>query len=680
LFFNQGPVNDIQESTMQTSNSARLIPALSIALYALLSLFLLQLLSEFVEAVYAFGLLNTNIPPELVSVLVLLSPLLLLLFPDGIQTSGLMILGELAVLCRAVEVLLDTRGRMLVSGVGVGSLLLFFPALLLHLSSHPKLFHDRLLALGLLVGVSLSIALRAAGSGSDPSLASGSPLLAWLLALAAGGLLLGSKRLFIDSPQEPAGGGLQPPGLGHTCLLALGIDSVWILGYFALSAPNVIARWTGGSYLWTVALAAAASFAGALLLGRENLVGKIPSSRLTLLSLLFTASLALTTLAQQQIFPHDPSAYPLAGSSIPWWGNFAWPVFLLFSALVGLDYARVLRTLLARPLSARRLGVAFGLASLFLLIMIFAQVFTTVYDYIPVIGPLFRDKFWMVISFPALILTLSTLGARSISPMQRQASSQFPAGIPAVASTAMLALASIAAVLVNRPQPPIPPSDPASLRILTYNIQQGYSASGQKAYPQQMAVLAQSGADLIGLQESDTNRISGGNTDLVRYYSDHLSLYSNYGPSTVTGTFGIALLSRYPLETGGNAYLYSSGEQTAILHARAQVGGEAYQVFVTHLGNNGPPIQQAEVLDLVRETKNVILMGDFNFTPETPQYLSITAVLDDAWVRAGEPGAPGFDPRKRIDYIFVSPNLNVLNASYHPGPQSDHPWLAAEVR
>jgi hypothetical protein len=128
--------------------------------------------------VYAFGLLNTNIPPELVTVLVLLSPLLLLLLPGGIPSGGLLILGELAVLCRAVEVLLDTHGRMLVSGLGVGVFLLFFPALLLELSKRRDPVKSRLLTLGLIIGVSLSIALRAAGSGSDPSLAGGRPLLA----------------------------------------------------------------------------------------------------------------------------------------------------------------------------------------------------------------------------------------------------------------------------------------------------------------------------------------------------------------------------------------------------------------------------------------------------------------------------------------------------------------------
>jgi endonuclease/exonuclease/phosphatase family metal-dependent hydrolase len=665
---------------MQTPKGSQIIPVLSIALYGLLFLFFLQLLSEFVEAVYAFGLMNTNIPPELVTVLVLFSPLLLLLIPGGIPSGGIFVLGELAVLCRAVEVVLDTRGRMLISGLGVGIFLLFFLGLILNLSQRRATNSGRLLALGMLIALVLSITLRAFGSGSDPSLAAGQPLVAWLLALPTAGLLATPARLFPAPPKKQTGSVQPTTSLGRTSLLALGITSVWTLGYFALGSPNVVARWTGGGYAVTVALTAAALIIATLLLARGDLFEKVPAGWLFLDNLLFTVALAATTLAHQLPFQHDPGAYPLAEPAGPQWGNFAWPVFLILSFVVWVDFAILVRTLLQTPLSPRRMGAAFGLASLLLLLLIFAQVFTTVYDYIPVVGPFFRDRFWLVVSLPALILAFSTLAARPQTAGRPPITLPRPAGLFTTTSALALGIVSIAVVMISSPRPTTPPANPASLHVLTYNIQQGYSANGQKAYPQQLEVLAQAGADLIGLQESDTNRISGGNTDLVRYYADHLNLYSDYGPSTVLGTFGIALLSRYPLGATQNAYMYSSHEQTAILHARPQLGSKTYNVFVTHLGNGGPPIQQEEVLSLVRSQENVILMGDFNFTPTTQQYRSMTAVLDDAWVRAGSPGAPGFDAAERIDYIFVSPKLEVLSASYHPGPQSDHPWLVAEVR
>ncbi len=665
---------------MQTPRGSQISPFLSIALFGLLFLFFLQLLSEFVEAIYAFGLMNTNIPPELVAVLVLFSPLFLLLIRGGIPNSEIFVLGELAVLCRAVEVVLDTRGRMLVSGLGVGIFLLFFLGLLHNLSQRRDINSGRLLALGMAAGVSLSIALRAFGSGSDPSLAAGQQLLAWLLALPAAGLLATPASLMAAPPRAKTSN--EPPGsgLGRTSLLALGITSVWTLGYFALGVPNAVARWTEGNYAVTVALAATALIIATLLVARGDLFEKVSIGWLFLINLLFTIALAATTLAHQLSFPHDPGAYPLLEPTVPQWGNFAWPVFLILSFVVWVDFAILVRALLQTPLSPRRMGAAFGLASLLLLLLIFAQVFTTVYDYIPVVGPFFRDRFWLVVSLPALILAFSILAARPQNAMQPPTTLPYPAGLITTTSILALGLVSFAVVMIRSPRPATPPAAPTSIHVQTYNIQQGYSANGQKAYPQQLEVLAQAGADLVGLQESDTNRISGGNTDLVRYYADHLNLYSDYGPSTVLGTFGIALLSRYPLGATQNAYMYSVHEQTAILHAHPQIGGKTYNVFVTHLGNGGPPTQQEEVLSLVRSQENVILMGDFNFTPTTQQYSSMTAVLDDAWVRAGSPGAPGFDATRRIDYVFVSPNLEVLSAAYHPGPQSDHPWLTAEVR
>ncbi len=80
--------------------------------------FFFQLLTDFVASVYAFGLLGTDIPPEIATVLVLFAPVLLLLMRRAPSQSKLL---GLILLTGIVEVLLDTRGRMLVSGLGVGS-------------------------------------------------------------------------------------------------------------------------------------------------------------------------------------------------------------------------------------------------------------------------------------------------------------------------------------------------------------------------------------------------------------------------------------------------------------------------------------------------------------------------------------------------------------------------------
>src|SRR5512135_49026 len=111
--------------------------------------FFFQLLTDFVAAVYAFGLLGTDIPPEIATVLVLFSPVLLLRFRRAPRQS--MLLG-LILLTGIMEGLLDTRGRMLVSGLGVGACLMWLPVWL-----YDRAHAENTLDLGL--GVTIGLAL-----------------------------------------------------------------------------------------------------------------------------------------------------------------------------------------------------------------------------------------------------------------------------------------------------------------------------------------------------------------------------------------------------------------------------------------------------------------------------------------------------------------------------------------
>ena len=63
---------------------------------------------------------------------------------------------------------------------------------------------------------------------------------------------------------------------------------------------------------------------------------------------------------------------------------------------------------------------------------------------------------------------------------------------------------------------------------------------------QQLALIRQVSPDILALQESDSTRISLNNNDYARYYAGKLGYYSYYGPKTLTGTYGTALLSKYP--------------------------------------------------------------------------------------------------------------------------------------
>ncbi|MFQ5436338.1 MAG: endonuclease/exonuclease/phosphatase family protein, partial [Anaerolineae bacterium] len=215
-----------------------------------------------------------------------------------------------------------------------------------------------------------------------------------------------------------------------------------------------------------------------------------------------------------------------------------------------------------------------------------------------------------------------------------------------------------------------------AVRVLTYNIQQGYSESGLRNFAGQLDLIRSVDADIIGLQESDTNRIAGGNADVVRYLADALEMHAYHGPKTVAGTFGIALLSKYPIENPQTFYMFSEGEQTATIAAEINVGGPVFHVFVTHLGNGGPLRQQEAIMQAAAGKAPLILMGDFNFRPDSDPYQLTTAVLDDAWLRLDEADRNP-EPSNRIDHIFISPEVRVESVRYILDPASDHPAATA---
>jgi endonuclease/exonuclease/phosphatase family metal-dependent hydrolase len=348
---------------------------------------------------------------------------------------------------------------------------------------------------------------------------------------------------------------------------------------------------------------------------------------------------------------------------------------LLLFPVLALDFHLLAQEIIAQRPTPRRLGGAFSLAALFLLVMIFAQVFTTVYDYIPLVGPFFRDKFWLVHLVLGLVLVLPL-------PLLRLRAASITQGIPApAAGVVLLSLGAFLAAWWTSPRPAQPPPGASSLRVLTYNIQQGYSDQGLKNFDGQLELVKSQAPDLVGLQESDTNRIAGGNSDVVRYYADRLGMHSYYGPKTVPGTFGIALLSRYPIQNPRTFYMYSEKEQTATIWAQIRVEGKTFNVFVTHLGNGGPIVQQQAILHEVEGLENVILMGDFNFRPDTDQYRITTDLLEDAWLLKWPGGIndQGLDPNRRIDHVFVSPGTPILDARYLLSPASDHPAEVVEI-
>jgi len=650
----------------------------AIGFYGIFVLSWFQLLADFIAAIYAFGLLGTSIPPEMASVVLLLTPLLLLFFPRGLRGWPLAALAVGVLLCRAVEPALATRWRMLVSGVGVGCCTLYLPAWLHVQAREEQSGAAAAMGGGITLALALSILFRALGSGLDVSTLGPSQAIGWLLAVAGIAVLFTALRPAWTGGSSSSREKGTPGKVWRAIVLAVGWISAFAILYLSFTAPNVIARWTGASYLVILATVAIALGAWAWLAATGWLPVRSLSPRaLTVWNVVFVLALVLTIAGQQVRFPPDPAAYPLAEPLVRPWQQVPLAAMLLSFPVLLVDAQRFTARLIEEQPRARALGAGYALAALLLLVLILGQVFTTVYDYIPAIGPFFRDRFWLVYAAAGVGLVLPTLLLRK-DAVQAEPARRGAWALPALVAVA--GLAAFGGAFLATPRLGAGPVPGGTLRVCTYNVQQGYDARGQKNVDGQLALLRRIDADVIGLQESDTSRAAGGNDDLVRYMADRLDMYSYYGPKTVAGTFGIALLSRYPIEDARTFYMYSAGEQTAAIAAQIHVGETAYNVYVTHLGNEGPIVQQEEVLEELAP-ENVILMGDFNFRPGTAQYQLTTGVLDDAWALRWPQGVDGEGRQfpERIDHVFVSPGTDVVAARYYTEPASDHPALVVEI-
>lgn len=666
---------------MVNNNQFKSQQLFEIILFGILFLFFFQLLVDFVEGIYAFGLMGSGIPNEIVAVLLLFSPLLMLLLPRGISNRTFVGLGFIILLSRSFEVLLDTRLRIIVSGVGVACFLVLFPSVLWYLGRKGRKTGAVMLGASLTLALSIEILSRVINSGLDSMTDGDFIWLGWVLALVSA-ILLPILFRAEDSGSKSEAQGSAGTGFGGVTALTLGLMAVLIMLYFAFTAPNVIARWTESSYILIVSVLTIALAVFALILVfRPAWLTSLSRSMVFLWNVLFVASLVLTIYLNQVDFATGESAYPIHQPTIAPWAYLPLLVMLVLFPVVLFDFILYCRELIVSKPSYRSLGGAFSVAAFFLLVMIFAHVFTTVYDYIPVVGPFFRDKFWLVylVSGAALVLPLFAVQFTN-SEGGFTARNKLPYKVVA-SLIGVFGLITITVVIYSAPRPGVPVGGDSTLEILTYNIQQGYSEDGQKNYYGQLDEIRNIEPDIIGLQESDTNRIANGNGDIVRLFADRLDMYSYYGPKTVNGTFGIALLSKYPIENAQTFYMYSEGEQTATIEAQIAVDGKTFNVYVTHLGNGGPIVQQQEILKTVDGKENVILMGDFNFRPYEEQYAITTAVLEDAWIVRWPGGNQnqGIDPMERIDHTFLSPGTTVIDSVYNPSAASDHPWMLTVI-
>ncbi|KAF2717396.1 hypothetical protein K431DRAFT_307004 [Polychaeton citri CBS 116435] len=104
------------------------------------------------------------------------------------------------------------------------------------------------------------------------------------------------------------------------------------------------------------------------------------------------------------------------------------------------------------------------------------------------------------------------------------------------------------------------------------------------------SLLKESELDIIGLLETDNQRIIMGNRDTTQYLAEELGMWVDAGPGPDKHTWGCALLSKFPIINSTHHLLPSPvGELAPAIHATIEAYGELVDVFVFHSGQEEDP-------------------------------------------------------------------------------------------
>jgi endonuclease/exonuclease/phosphatase family metal-dependent hydrolase len=266
---------------------------------------------------------------------------------------------------------------------------------------------------------------------------------------------------------------------------------------------------------------------------------------------------------------------------------------------------------------------------------------------------------------------------------------------------ALAALGAAAAATACASAPVFQPSGP--MRVLVLNMHAGKDAAGQSNLDGIAALIKNKQADVVLLQEVDRGTNRSGHEDQIARLASAVEYDFAFAPSLLDydgGQYGIAVLSRHAIGFRMTKPLPVRPEQTRAggsheprvgLLALTTVGNRRLGVMNTHLD---PADQDARIqeitafLRMIRDQQAVgepfVAGGDFNATPENPMFDSLrSAGLRDAWTECGSGDGltyPADNPVKRIDYLWLSAELQCTSAEVVDTRVSDHRPLLVTVR
>jgi endonuclease/exonuclease/phosphatase family metal-dependent hydrolase len=228
------------------------------------------------------------------------------------------------------------------------------------------------------------------------------------------------------------------------------------------------------------------------------------------------------------------------------------------------------------------------------------------------------------------------------------------------------------------------------VRIMTYNLHNGFNPQGSLDLETLARTIEQQQVDVIGLQEVSRGWVVNGSVDMLSWLAQRLEMVYIFAPTTGP-IWGNAVLTRLPLVSSEEFPLPPDNLllTRGVLSVTVDTGnGTTLTVLNTHYHHIGPDSDirvQQSVAILARwpDPRRTVLIGDLNALPESVEMRRLGAAgWQEALAVNGVTSPltfPSTGPVRQIDYIWVSPDLQVGETAVLPDAGSDHLPIVTSV-
>lgn len=219
------------------------------------------------------------------------------------------------------------------------------------------------------------------------------------------------------------------------------------------------------------------------------------------------------------------------------------------------------------------------------------------------------------------------------------------------------------------------------IKLVTFNIHHGTNINNEPSLSEIIDLLKNINPDIVCLQEVDMLRPKTDSAKQAIILAKSLGMRYLYEPVRIydKGSYGNAILSRYPIITSQNIRLDDDKDVRYCLQVDIRVNNHLISVFNTHLGLSGPTryyhLKEIILPKILLLNHPAILAGDFNAPPNRPEIIMLNSFLTDTYQK--NTGIyhytfPANKPNARIDYIFINNHIIPLDYYIVDADVSDH--------